>query len=91
MALKPELAGSMGDDGLLVRDLNGNGAELCGDGTRLQNGQLAGTGFAVLADLDSDKDGIIDAADNVYAELKIWRDLNQDGISQANRKWSLIL
>ena len=80
------------DDGLVVRDINGNGTidsgrELFGDETILTSGpnvgQKAAHGFAALADLDSNVDGKLDASDAQYANLKIWRDLNQDGISQA--------
>ena len=82
------------DDGLLVRDINGNGsidtgAELFGDNTKLQSGSIAANGFAALADLDANADGIIDSTDTAFAELKIWRDLNQDGISQADELTTL--
>lgn len=78
-----------GDDGLLVRDLNGNGtidsgAELFGDSTLLANGTKAANGFAALRDLDINGDGKVDANDAAFSELKIWRDINQDGISQAD-------
>lgn len=77
------------DDGLLVRDINGNGIidsgrELFGDQTKLSSGATAATGYAALRDLDSNADGKIDASDAAFGELKIWRDLNQDGISQMN-------
>ncbi len=77
-----------GDDGWLVRDLNGNGtidngSELFGDNTTLSDGTRAADGFAALADLDSNGDGVIDASDAAFGELKVWQDLNQDGISQA--------
>ena len=75
------------EDGLLVYDRNGdgiinNGSELFGDATRLQNGGTAAHGFAALADLDDNSDGKIDAADKAFSSLRVWRDLNQDGISQ---------
>jgi hypothetical protein len=90
------------DDGLLARDLNGNGIidsglELFGDNTLLANGKTAAHGFAALADLDlgsvvngangvmvGARDGVIDARDACFAELRVWRDLNQDGVSQAD-------
>jgi hypothetical protein len=77
------------DDGILVRDLNGNGTidsgrELFGDQTLLANGQTATNGFQALADLDSNHDGTFDSSDAAYTTLQVWRDLNQDGISQAN-------
>jgi hypothetical protein len=87
------------NDGLLVRDLDSNGVidsgrELFGDNTRLANGQTAAHGFAALADLDLGSvvngvtvgagDGVIDTRDACFAELRVWRDLNQDGVSQAD-------
>lgn len=77
------------DDGLLVRDLNGNGiidngAELFGDNTKLADGSFAKHGYAALAKLDSNGDNIINAADAAFQSLRVWQDLNQDGISQAN-------
>ncbi|MGD9685492.1 MAG: putative Ig domain-containing protein [Desulfobacter sp.] len=82
------------DDGLLVRDLNANGTidsgrELFGDQTLLANGQNAANGFAALRDLDSNADSVIDASDATFTELKVWRDLNQDGISQADELQTL--
>jgi Ca2+-binding RTX toxin-like protein len=72
------------NDALLVWDRNGNGtidtgAELFGDFTMLPNGTLAPNGFAALAALDSNGDGVIDASDPAFAELKLWRDASQDG------------
>nr|WP_230949892.1 hypothetical protein [Xylella fastidiosa] len=77
------------DDGWLVLDRKGNGTidsgrELFGTDTLKRNGQLATDGFDALRDVDSNQDGKIDAADRVFANLRIWRDLNQDGITQAN-------
>jgi len=75
------------DDGLLVYDRNGdgvvnNGGELFGDNTLLKNGERAANGYQALADLDDNGDGKVDAADSAFAKLRVWRDLNQDGISQ---------
>ena len=77
------------NDGFLVRDLNGNGVidtgrELVGEDTLKSNGLLAANGFDALRELDSNGDDQITSADTVFSELKVWRDLNQDGISQAN-------
>lgn len=82
------------DDGWLVLDRNGNGTidsgrELFGVDTLKCNGQLATDGFDALKDLDANQDGKIDATDSVFANLRIWRDLNQDGISQANELTTL--
>ena len=82
------------DDGFLVRDVNGNGTidngrELFGDSTIKSNGQTATDGFDALADLDSNADGIISSADAQFANLRLWRDLNQDGISQTGELFKI--
>ena len=83
-----------GDDGFLVLDRNGNGlidngSELFGDNTALRTGAQAAEGFAALADQDSNQDGVINASDANFANLKVWRDLNQDGVSQTNELFTL--
>jgi hypothetical protein len=63
----------------LDRDGNGqidNGLELFG------NTSDAPDGFARLAELDANHDGVIDAKDPVYKKLVLWRDRNRDGKSQ---------
>ena len=82
------------DDGWLVLDRNANGEidtgrELFGVDTLKSNGQLATDGFDALRDKDSNADYQISVLDSVFANLRIWRDLNQDGISQANELTSL--
>ncbi|TNW22902.1 calcium-binding protein [Xylella fastidiosa subsp. pauca] len=82
------------DDGFLVLDRNGNGriddgSELFGVGTILANGHKATSGFEALRDLDSNGDGLFDAADARFADVRVWRDLNQDGQSQANELFTL--
>lgn len=82
------------DDGLLVWDRDGNGSidnggELFGVHTVLANGQKAADGFAALRELDGNADGSFNSADAAYASVKVWRDMNQDGISQAGELLSL--
>ncbi|GAM31525.1 bifunctional hemolysin-adenylate cyclase precursor [Acinetobacter calcoaceticus] len=82
------------DDGFLVLDRNNNGTidngtELFGDSTPLMNGSFAKNGFEALADQDTNQDGKVDAQDTNWLALKVWRDLNQDGISQANELFSM--
>jgi VCBS repeat-containing protein len=87
------------DDGFLVLDRNGNGTiddgtELFGDSTPLldADGNVIGKaedGFAALAQEDTNGDGTVDAQDANFANLRVWRDLNSDGISQANELQSL--
>ncbi len=76
------------DDGWLTLDRNGDGAinsgrELFGVDTLKKDGKFATDGFDALGDLDDNGDGKIDALDAAFAQLKVWRDLNQDGVSQA--------
>ena len=82
------------NDGLLVLDRDGdgkitNGQELFGDQTLLSNGTRATSGFEALREFDDNKDGKIDASDIVYLKLKVWQDLNRDGVSQAEEMKSL--
>jgi hypothetical protein len=82
------------DDALLVLDRNGNGmidngGELFGADTVMSNGQKAANGLAALADLDSNHDGVFDASDAQYANARLWRDLNQNGTSEAGELMSL--
>lgn len=76
------------DDGFVVMDRNGNGVidsgrELFGADTVMTGGGKAATGFSALADLDANKDGLFDSADDDFSNVRIWRDINRDGISQA--------
>lgn len=82
------------DDGLLVLDLDGNGLidtgrELFGNNTLLANGQTSADGYAALRALDANADGLIDAVDAQFAGLRVWRDLDQDGVSDAGELQSL--
>ncbi len=82
------------DDGLLVLDLDGNGLidsgrELFGNNTLLANGQKAADGYAALRALDGNTDGLIGALDAQFAGLRVWRDLDQDGVSDAGELQSL--
>ena len=85
---------------VLDRNGNGtidDGTELFGDNTPIYgntvdaNGQpvqgivgKAADGFDALAQQDSNADGVVNAQDANFADLRVWQDLNQDGISQAN-------
>ncbi len=82
------------DDGILVRDINGNGSidngkELFGDHTLLGDGTMANNGFQALAELDDNLDGKIDANDTAFSQLKVWKDIDGDGYSSADELESL--
>ena len=83
-----------GADGLLVRDLNGNGRidngnELFGSETLLADGSKAANGFEALKTLDGNGDNQINADDAAFASLQIWIDADGDGSSQPNELQSL--
>ena len=82
------------NDGLLVRDLNGDGiindaSELFGEHNLLADGTKAKDGYAALAALDSNGDGLINTADDKFADLQVWVDANSDGITQAGELLTL--
>lgn len=73
------------DDGLLVRDINGNGqidngTELFGNNSVLSSGEKAANGFEALADLDSNNDGVFNSSDTAWDDVKVWKDSNGNGI-----------
>jgi hypothetical protein len=85
--VKTNTAWLSGDDSWLTLDKNkngviDNGAELFGDNTIKQDGTTAKDGIDALKDLDNNQDGIINNQDIQFANLKLWQDKNQDGISQ---------
>ncbi len=78
-------------DAILVLDINKNGqidnsSELFGyanlDKTRV-------SGFKHLTEYDSNKDGIINDADEVFSRLKLWQDFDFNGESQDSEIKSL--
>lgn len=66
------------DDGFLVVDSNSNGNI---DDISEMFGNAGTSGFAALATYDSNLDGVVDASDNDFAMLKVWQDLDQDGVA----------
>ena len=64
------------DDAFLSHDKNGNGR--IDDIHELFGGFAQGDAFAKLADFDDNLDGVVDASDARFAELSLWRDLNEN-------------
>ncbi|MHB1529899.1 MAG: calcium-binding protein [Acidiferrobacteraceae bacterium] len=76
-----------GNEGLLVLDRKGNGAvdggqECFGNQMKLAKGRYAVNGYAALAQYDTNHDGVINARDPIYRELRVWVDANHDGVCQ---------
>jgi len=79
------------DDAFLCRDRDGDGRiadgrELFGNSTPLDDGSKAAHGFIALAEFDTvglggNGDGELDARDQVWPTLLLWRDGNHDGVS----------
>ena len=72
-------------DGLLVMDLDGSGAIENGREvlSEVFDGFGYGSSMEALRSLDTNIDGKVDAADERFAALRVWRDANSDGVSQA--------
>jgi hypothetical protein len=84
------------DEAFLWLDRNGNGvadngAELFGNATPLKNGVRAANGFVALAEFDDNGDHVIDAHDAVWSALRLWRDVNHDGVCQPSEVSALAL
>lgn len=69
-----------GDDGFVVWDRNNDGvinnrSEMFGGATQ--------NGFLAITELDSNEDGAINASDSGFQNLKIWRDIDSDGLTDS--------
>lgn len=79
-----------GDDGMLAVDLNGDGrinsaAELL---LNDDNARKAGA-FQGLVAFDSNRDGVVDAKDSRFGELRVWSDRNGNGTTDAGELLTL--
>ncbi|WP_296201287.1 cadherin domain-containing protein [Sphingorhabdus sp.] len=78
------------DDGLLVLDRNGNG--IIDDAREISfaaDDEQALTDLEGLRFWDTNKNGFLEAGDDDFGRFQIWRDLNQNGISETNELFSL--
>jgi hypothetical protein len=80
-----QVAWTAAGDGFLALDVNGSGS--IDSGAELFSPYFAGgsyaSGMAALATLDSNSDGVVDAADAGFGSLQLWQDVNNDGVSGA--------
>ena len=75
-----------GDDALLVVDVNNNGVidnitELFGD--------VDTEGFVELATFDGNGDGLVDAQDANFSDILVWKDANENGVTDAGELTTL--
>ena len=79
-----------GGDGMLVVDVDGDG--LISTGAEIVSPEMvpdAATSLAALASFDSNLDGIIDGGDARFDALLIWRDGNEDGMTDSSELHTL--
>ncbi len=69
-----------GGDGLLALDKNGNG-KIDNQGELFGNNNIVTDGFSNLKTLDSNNDNKITSADAQFANLRVWVDADNDGIT----------
>jgi Ca2+-binding RTX toxin-like protein len=69
------------DDAFLAIDENNNGII---DSVKELIGEQNTSGFTEFKNYDSNGDKVFDNKDTLWSQIKVWQDLNTDGISDAN-------
>lgn len=82
------------DDAWLVLDRNDNGqvdngSELFGNWTPLASGTVAKNGYQALAELDANRDNLVDESDPDFSLLLLWVDRDRNGRSSSSECMSL--
>jgi Ca2+-binding RTX toxin-like protein len=83
------------EDGFLVYDRNqdgkiNNGDEMFGNHTLRYNGSgRCADGYEALAQEDTNGDGLVNALDDNWQQLAVWRDLNQNGLTDEGELFTL--
>jgi len=70
---------------LVLPDSNGQVTgvdQLFGNNTTGPDGKFAANGFKALGKYDANGDGVIDRRDPVFSQLRLWSDVNADGVAQ---------
>ena len=75
------------DDGILVRDANGNGTVDGASEFVFGSGDV--TDLQALAAYDTNHDGVLSAADADFASFAVWQDANSNGVVDAGEMTSL--
>ncbi len=87
-----QVAWTTGEDGILAYDVDGSGT--IDSGSELFTPWFAGglytSGVEALASLDSNADGVINADDTHFYDLRVWLDADVDGVSDDGELSSLI-
>ncbi|HEX8621951.1 MAG TPA: calcium-binding protein [Allosphingosinicella sp.] len=82
---RSELSAWLGpDDGLLIYDENGDGIGQHNEAVLTSFVHDARTDLEALHAFDSNRDGVLNAADTYFVKMKIGRDLNQNGKFESN-------
>jgi hypothetical protein len=77
---------------IVLPDKNGNVNgidQMFGNNTVGPDGKFAANGYKALAKHDWNRDGVINRWDPVYYQLRLWSDINADGVAQPNELYSL--
>ncbi len=79
------------DDGMLAYDKNQDG--VINDITELFSEYMsdnASNGLEALAEYDSNSDGVFDGSDTIFNDVRVWQDINVDGVVDEGELHTLV-